>query len=702
MEKTTDFSALLQPQTDPDHSNSEAIQVCQARMAHALERLETLVAPETADRVAKMRQDLAGFNVRISMVGQVKAGKTALTNSLISRPGLLPSDVNPWTSVVTSIHLNTKQPRGKDAVFTFFTSDEWKKMVDLGGHLGEMAVRANHEEEFGAMRSQIETMQARTKARLGQNFNMLLDGYHSFLGFSPELVKKYVCLGDEESTQEGRYADITKSAELYIANEDYSLPTVICDTPGVNDPFLLREAVTLDNLSDTDICVVVLSAHQAFTSVDIALLRILMALKHEQLVLFVNRVDELQDPDRQIAEIDKYIRELLVEQNLSSDLPIVFGSASWAEAAATGTSTEAFQDSEIALFDFHQARQERLASVEPIDGAKTQSGTSLNTMSKLSDLSGLHELQTILRDKSAFSVGRPFLERLRVRALDISEQSLLYFDEVSKTHSTVRGDLDYDGFFDELDTILKEASDACTKITRDLSQKVLLMMSGAFRDFMHREKASLKDHLTLNNDVSSWQPDTDRLRRELNLAHDEFVEHAPAKVGRIFDTIAGQIEVIYALVLDKDDDIFAVRSPKVTEPKTPVSLMRTMAIDMSTGWFSGWFNSRFNKATYVKKFEELCVAEMKTTLKDMQDTYVISYEKQFRTQLYLYLSEHMETLHRLCGLGREDHRADVIRKLGLDTEVRGRVAELEAVIKDLQQLFKRPSATTKTISRSVA
>lgn len=702
MEKITEFEAVLQPQFAPDNSNAKAIQMCQARLANALERLQGLVAPETADRVTQIREELAHFSVRISMVGQVKAGKTALTNSLIGRAELLPSDVNPWTSVITSIHLNTVQPRGKDAVFTFFTTKEWERMVNMGGHLGEMAVRANHEDELAAMRDQIQDMQARTKARLGQNFNMLLDGYHSFLGFSPELVKKYVCLGDGEAAQEGRYADITKSAQLYIENDDFSLPTVISDTPGVNDPFLLREAVTLENLTDTDICVVVLSANQAFSSVDIALLRILMALKHEQLVLYVNRVDELQDPDTQISEIDTYIRELLVEQNLPGDLPIVFGSAAWAEAAATGKATEAFQDAEMALHDFHEARSERLKSVQAIDSKKAQPGTHLNTTSKLCDLSGLHELQAILRDKSAFSVGRPFLENLRAQALDLSEQSLLYFDQVSKTHSTVRRDLDFDSFFDELDTILKEAGDSCTKITRELSQKVLLMMSGAFREFMRREKASLKEHLASNSDISAWQPDTDRLRRELNLAHDEFVEHAPAQVSRVFNTIAGQVEVIYALVLDKDDDIFAVRPPTVNEPKTPVSLMRTMAIDMKTGWFSGWFNSRFNQATYLKKFEELCIAEMKTTLGDMQDTYVISYDKQFRAQLHLYLSEHMQTLHRLCGLGRDSHRADVIRKLGLDTEVRGRVAELEAVIDDLKKLFKRPGDSERTISRTVA
>jgi len=707
MLNNTELAQWLGPQQTAQHLNSKAIRVCQLRLHDALGRLERLVSPEAVDRVVQLRERLDGFAVQISLIGQVKAGKTALTNAMIGMPNLLPSDVNPWTSVITSVHMNTDQPMGKNAVFSFFSTDEWNKMVDVGGHLGEVAERADYREELQDLREQVQVMQRRTKARLGRNFNMLLDGYHSFLGFSPDLISKYVCLGEDDTENEGRdndgrYADITKSAQLYIQNRDYILPTILCDTPGVNDPFLLREAVTLNNLSESDICVVVLSAHQAFSTVDIALLRILLALKHEQLVLFVNRIDELQDPDRQIIEIDTFIRQLLEEQRLPSDLPIVFGSAAWAEVASGGLTDMVGDEASASLQAFVEMRSDRLSNETGMNGLSAKLGSSLNTNNKLTDFSGLHELQQILEEKSAVNVARPYIEALRGQAIDVSRQSLLYLQEASTSTSSLRTDLDFGQFFDQLDTTLKQADEACVEIAKELSEAVLLMMSSAFREFIQRGKAGIKDHLAEHGDITEWDADSDRLRRDLNLAHDEFVMMAPQRVNEVFVRAATQIEQIYSLVLDDNAQLFTVRPPATISPKTPTSLMRTMAIDMSTGWFTNWFKGKFNQAAYIKKFETLTQAEMRVTLSEMQDVYVNAYLKQVRLQLHEFLTEHIGTLQNLSLLGDESERADVLRKLGVDTEIRQRLAELEQVIGDLETLFRRPEGSEQSKSKSVA
>lgn len=92
-----------------------------ASIRSLLDRLEDLVVPERQSVAAKLARDMANFSTQVSLIGQVKAGKTRLTNALTGMPEMLPSDVNPWTSVVTSIHVNTPKPRGSDAVFTFYT-----------------------------------------------------------------------------------------------------------------------------------------------------------------------------------------------------------------------------------------------------------------------------------------------------------------------------------------------------------------------------------------------------------------------------------------------------------------------------------------------------------------------------------------------------------------------------------------------------
>ena len=87
------------------------------------------------------------------MIGQVKAGKTSLVNSMVGMPDMLPADVNPWTSVVTSLHLNPNvAAEDNRASFRFFDMEEWSRLLDRGGRIGELAARAGAEDELAKVR----------------------------------------------------------------------------------------------------------------------------------------------------------------------------------------------------------------------------------------------------------------------------------------------------------------------------------------------------------------------------------------------------------------------------------------------------------------------------------------------------------------------------------------------------------------------
>ena len=131
-----------------------------AKLSRRLEQLESLSDQRTAARAAALRGKLKEFAAKVTLVGQVKAGKSALTNVLIGSPGLLPSDVNPWTSVVTTAMINTKAsadnsaPEATKAQFTFFDKNEWSNLVVGGGRLGELAERAGAPEEMQGIQKQ--------------------------------------------------------------------------------------------------------------------------------------------------------------------------------------------------------------------------------------------------------------------------------------------------------------------------------------------------------------------------------------------------------------------------------------------------------------------------------------------------------------------------------------------------------------------
>jgi hypothetical protein len=514
---------------------------------------------------------------------------------------------------------------------------------------------------------------------LGKNFKYLLGNSHCFDGFSADLVKRYVCLGDDDIDAEGRFADLTKSADLYIDDPRYPLPMVIRDTPGVNDPFLVRETVTLDNLAQSDICVIVLSAHQSFTSVDIALIRILLALKHDQIVLFVNRIDELHDPAPQIAEIDAYIRETLVDQGLPHDLPIIFGSALWANATIAGSGPETLGPSTQRL---HLLIKDRLAK----GGSSTPAlGSAQSNLTKTSDLSGLGELQRVIDEKAAQAVGAPFVDALRMQALALCQQSAVLMRQSLNETSPIRADLDVTAINQTMAKMVRQIDQDYARLARDCAEHILFDISAAYREFIFAETRALNTVLDNDGKITDWTPDTDKLRRALNKAYRHFSENGHVSVQAIFDKAAQDIADLYGAILRDQNQLFAVKPPAAKPARMPTSLMQSMTIDVTTGWLDAWFTRKVNKSAFAKRLSAIVADEMKQTIKDMQEIYIVDFVETAQRQLADFIDGHFTTLHNLAALDDDTHRAAQRRKFGLDSEISKRLIALAQIETTLSQ-----------------
>ncbi|MDB2408056.1 dynamin family protein, partial [Jannaschia sp.] len=560
-----------------------------------LDEAATLVVPEAVPRIDALRAAHAAFRARVSLIGQVKAGKTALTNALIAQAGLLPSDVNPWTSVVTSIHLNTQRPKGKSAVFTFFSSQDWADMVERGGALGRTISEADAglDLEEGTLRDQIAEMQRRTEKRLGRNFALLLDGSHSFSVHSATLVERYVCMGDIELDQaaaEGRYADVTRSADLYHDHPDFALPTTLSDTPGVNDPFLVREAATLERIGETDLCVLVLNANQALSTVDVGLMRVLRGMQGGQVVLFVNRVDQLSDADRQIPRIEAALRALLRDQGLDPDVAIVFGSALWAEQARFGAEAEVPPRVLEALATLSQARETRAGAA---NAAPSTPGSAAWIANRETDLSGLHELVDLIQDRSARDVARPALaETAREAGETMTQSALLLSRSLTRTGPALHPDLDRAALTARIDILRSCADTACREALDRISERMQMLISGTYFEFTDRESKALTAQIRAGGDPARWEPDAERLRQELGEAHDALVAMAPAEFGPIFRAAAERVAALYGAALqDGMKDLSAV-PPTPARPGAPTALMKTMIVDLSGSLLGSWLRRK--------------------------------------------------------------------------------------------------------------
>ncbi len=352
-------------------------------LEQAIEEFSDTALSFVEEPIERVLEKLRAFEPSVSIIGQIKAGKSTLLNALVGQVDLLPSDVNPWTSVITALHLNSRyRPMNTRALFRFFDQHEWDRLIATGGRLGEMASRAGFEGEADEVRNQVIEMRQTTEARLGDEFKELIGASHAFPSLDRSIIDRYICYGDPselgQGAEEGVYADLTKTADLYLEVE--GLPRGLClrDTPGVNDTFMpgvndtfmMREQITLNAISDSRVCVVVLSAHQALSTMDIALLRIICAVESREVLIFVNRIDELPDPEGEQKRIRSSIQKTLSRVGLTQDIDIVFGSGYWANFAlsADGKLTKRSHD---ALLSLH--RGEDLSSPEALRNAALES-----------------------------------------------------------------------------------------------------------------------------------------------------------------------------------------------------------------------------------------------------------------------------------------------------------------------------------------
>lgn len=303
-----------------------------------LSDLDRTVARDARAGFRALRERLDLWSARIAVIGQVKAGKSTFLNAFLGQHDLLPSDVNPWTSVVTNLRINQAGDPATGAQFQFFSEADWLEIIDGSSRVRKLAEQLLPGFDTETLRRQSEQMRERAQRRLGKHYHTLLGTAHDYDFLSPDLLKRYVCAGPGTDTGQeqdtlGRYAAITKVANVYMRLPEFQIPALMTDTPGVNDPFLVRDEFTCRSLDKSDVFIVVLSAHQALTDVDVALIRILAQQDQKDLIIFVNRIDELDDYATMVPHVLKDVSRRLHHALPEVEFTILAGSAFMADLA---------------------------------------------------------------------------------------------------------------------------------------------------------------------------------------------------------------------------------------------------------------------------------------------------------------------------------------------------------------------------------
>ncbi|NOT71213.1 MAG: hypothetical protein HOP09_07990 [Hyphomicrobium sp.] len=302
--------------------------------------MRKIVEPAGLTLIDEVEQRIAKLTCKIAFIGQIKAGKTCVINALLGQGSLLPTDVNPSTSAITQLHFNQPSPSGDAAIFHFFNKEEWKGLASGSERLRSLTELFVPGFEETRLRQNVAVVRSRAASRLGPEYEQLLGRAHGFGNYTPEMLLRYICASEGVPTDSdvGLYSEITKSADIYFADGPFDFPVTIIDTPGTNDPFLIRDEITRSSLEGADAYVVVLSAQQPLAEGDVSLLRILHGLQRDRIVVFINRIDELGDAERDAEQVIDFVRNRLAAEFPGGNIPIIAGSARLMAAASLSSS----------------------------------------------------------------------------------------------------------------------------------------------------------------------------------------------------------------------------------------------------------------------------------------------------------------------------------------------------------------------------
>lgn len=253
--------------------------------------LQTLIDGLQDDLISAREK---GRNLRIAVVGQMKAGKSSFLNAAILERDLLPKADTPMTAALTKI---VYAPRNRAEV-VFYSLDDW---ADIERRASQYSVCYAEEERklkeaqqsnaslFDTVHSvsprqpspeeirqripeAIKSSQELVEKARQQNLNV-----QDYLGKTHTLdrvdgAENLAAALQEYVGSQGRFTAITKMSVLHV-NDRRLEGLEIIDTPGFNDPVISRGQITRSYLGQCDVIFLLSNVGQFLTSADMSVLR---------------------------------------------------------------------------------------------------------------------------------------------------------------------------------------------------------------------------------------------------------------------------------------------------------------------------------------------------------------------------------------------------------------------------------------------
>ncbi len=249
---------------------------------------EALIDEDAIDEAAA---NLADDKFVVSVCGQIKAGKSMLLNDIIFGGEVLPAADTPETAKITEISY-AEEP---GYIVYFYSPEEWeylkKSNVNING------AQVSYYETF------IKPALAEVKLVSGKELN------------EAEALERQKVSGSDLSkladyiSVKGAFTPMVKAVRIKYPAAILKNISIV-DTPGINDPNVMRSRITEKWINRSDAIIFLLSAAQPFTAEDRDFFeRYLSSVPVGKILTAVSKIDLAED----ITQVKKFVGDSLIK-----------------------------------------------------------------------------------------------------------------------------------------------------------------------------------------------------------------------------------------------------------------------------------------------------------------------------------------------------------------------------------------------------
>ncbi len=248
------------------------------------------------DRLNQIDKKLKDERFSIGVTGIINAGKSTMLNALLEEE-ILGTAVIPETANLTILKYSKK----RYAKVIFWNKKEFDKIE-------------NSANEIASIRKFIDE----TKKHFKENLNQYIQDENKIQRVDIENLSLYT-----SAEKSDKKCNLVKSVELYSDLEFLKDGVEIVDTPGLDDPIIQREEITLSYVSECDLMIHLMNVNQSATKKDVDfIIDSILYQNIARLLVVITRIDTVtkEELEEVINYTKKSIEKRLLEQNRSYKL----------------------------------------------------------------------------------------------------------------------------------------------------------------------------------------------------------------------------------------------------------------------------------------------------------------------------------------------------------------------------------------------